>query len=62
MRDIICILLYIALLVRVCIYVLRGKISGRAKRKGQIYMEKTQDIQLVWWRPLQRADIYAEFG
>jgi superfamily II DNA helicase RecQ len=34
--------------------------SGRAKRKRQVYKEEIQDAQLARWKRLRGVDIYAE--
>ena len=34
--------------------------SGRAKRKRQVYEEEIQDAQLAWWKRLRGVDIHAE--
>jgi superfamily II DNA helicase RecQ len=34
--------------------------SGRAKRKRQVYKEEMQDMQLARWKRLRGVDIYAE--
>ena len=34
--------------------------SGRAKRKRQVYEEEMQDVQLARWKRLRRVDIYTE--